>query len=101
MPEKVKETFDKADDINFCFYDYSSFIGKAIRNGIPLEIELEKIKGEMIKHRDNDKNDYDFEIGAMNNLILILDKHISELKGELICPMCVDCPDNCPPDKER
>ena len=34
--EEVKETFDKADDINFCFYDYNSVIGKAIRNGTPL-----------------------------------------------------------------
>ena len=39
IPEEVKETFDKADDINFCFYDYNSVIGKAIRNGIPLPKE--------------------------------------------------------------
>ncbi len=36
IPKEVKEAFDKADDINFCFYDYNSTIGKAIRNGTPL-----------------------------------------------------------------
>lgn len=38
IDDEVKETFDKAskDDINGCFYDYKSCIGKAIKNGIPL-----------------------------------------------------------------
>ncbi len=36
IPKEVKEAFDKADEINFCFYDYNSMIGKAIRNGTPL-----------------------------------------------------------------
>ena len=37
IPEDVKETFNETEDINFSFYDYNSVIGKAIRNGIPLE----------------------------------------------------------------
>ena len=39
IPEEVKDTFDKAskEDINFCYYDYNSVIGKAIKNGKPLE----------------------------------------------------------------
>ena len=37
LPEEVKEKFNKTDNINFCFYDYNSFIGKAIRNSTPLE----------------------------------------------------------------
>lgn len=37
IPKEVKEAFDKADDINFCFYDYNSMIGKAIQNGTPLD----------------------------------------------------------------
>lgn len=53
---------------------------KSLENQKKLQEELEKIKGEMIEHRDNDKNDYDFEIGAMNNLIAIVDKHIKENK---------------------
>ena len=39
IPKEVKEAFDNADDINFCFYDYNSTIGKAIRNGTPLPKE--------------------------------------------------------------
>lgn len=35
IDEEVKEAFDKGD-INFCYYDYNSVIGKAIRNGTPL-----------------------------------------------------------------
>lgn len=46
IPEKVKETFDKADDINFCFYDYNSVIGKAIRNGTPLDSVIKDMKKE-------------------------------------------------------
>ena len=36
IPEETKQAFDRAnnDDINFCFYDYNSVVGKAIKNGI-------------------------------------------------------------------
>ena len=39
IPKEVKQAFDKAnkDDINFSFYDYNSVIGKAIKNGVPLD----------------------------------------------------------------
>ena len=45
IPQEVKEAFDKAskDNINFCFYDYNSVIGKAIKNGTPLE-DIETLK---------------------------------------------------------
>lgn len=36
IPEEVKEAFDKADNVNFCYYVYNSVIGNAIRNGTPL-----------------------------------------------------------------
>ena len=38
IPEETKQAFDRAnnDDINFCFYDYNSVVGKAIKNGIVL-----------------------------------------------------------------
>ena len=52
IPEEVKETFDKADDINFCFYDYNSVIGKAIRNGTPLPKGCGRlIDAEKLTHR--------------------------------------------------
>ena len=52
IPEEVKEAFDKAskDDINFCFYDFNSLIGKAIQNGTVLEpIPDNPTNGDMIK----------------------------------------------------
>jgi hypothetical protein len=38
IPEKVKQTFDNAkdEDLYGNYYDYNSFIGKAIKNGIQL-----------------------------------------------------------------
>ena len=38
IPQEVKQAFDRAnnDDINFCFYDYNSVVGKAIKNGTVL-----------------------------------------------------------------
>lgn len=39
IPESVKQAFDNAaeDDIYGCYYDYNSIIGRAIKNGVPLE----------------------------------------------------------------
>lgn len=53
IDEEVKEAFDKADDINFCFYDYNSVIGKAIQNGIPLDDIRTEIE-DLDIHFDND-----------------------------------------------
>ena len=38
IPEETKQAFDRANnnDINFCFYDYNSVVGKAIKNGTVL-----------------------------------------------------------------
>lgn len=49
LPKEVKEKFDNAtkDDIYSSYYDYNSVIGNAIKNGTPLEEELEKIKAEV------------------------------------------------------
>lgn len=51
IPEEVKQAFDNArnEDINFSFYDCNSVIGKAIRNGIPLEDIIEMIKHASIE----------------------------------------------------
>ena len=57
-------------------------IANSIKAGIPLEEELEKIKADIIKFRDDDKNDLDFEIGAINSIIAIVDKYIKEIKNE-------------------
>ena len=58
---------------------------KAIKNGIPLKEELENIKAEI----KEEKLDVDLDIGnetiynnAINDVLAILDKHTSELKGE-------------------
>ena len=41
IPEEVIEAFENGD-INFCYYDYNSLIGKAIRNSTPInECEAE------------------------------------------------------------
>lgn len=39
IPEAVKQAFDKAteEDIYGCYYDYNSIIGRAIKNGVPIE----------------------------------------------------------------
>lgn len=56
-----------------------------IRNGTPLSEELEKIKKEV----EEEKIDIDLNIGqerlynnAINDVMQIIDNHISELKGE-------------------
>ena len=78
IPQEVKEAFDKAskDDINFCFYDYNSVIGKAIKNGTPLD----DIKAEFTSCYP--KNVYgELELGgrscvfSLNKVFEILDKH--------------------------
>ena len=54
---------------------------EVIANGTPLSEKLEKIKVEIIEYRDNEANDIDFEIGAINDIIAIIEKYISG-KGE-------------------
>lgn len=56
IDDEVKETFDKAskDDINGCFYDYKSCIGKAIKNGIPLPNGLQGVYDEGYKDGKHD-----------------------------------------------
>lgn len=44
--------------------------------------ELEKIKEEIIEYRDDEANDIDFEIGAINDIIAIIEKHISEKENK-------------------
>ena len=39
---------------------------------------IEDIKAEIISYRDNPANDFDFEIGAINDIIAIIDKHIGK-----------------------
>lgn len=74
IPEEVKETFDKADNINFCFYDYNSVIGKAIRNGTPLDDIKAEIKTACTDNYGNEK-DISYE-----HIAYIIDKHIGKEK---------------------
>lgn len=72
---KIEQKFldnELTDNVNR--YDMARY---AIANGIPLEEELKKIKAEIIEYRDNEANDIDFEIGAINAIIAIVKKHIS------------------------
>lgn len=58
-------------------FDYDSLIDFVkVLPGMDQTSKLKKIKAEMIAYRDNDKNDFDFEIGAINGVIAILDKYI-------------------------
>jgi len=81
IPKEVKEKFNKTDNINFCFYDYNSFIGKAIRNGTPLSEEFENIKEKI-------QGLIDFEESCCGNTTLgyqclgVIEDRIAEMKGE-------------------
>ena len=76
--------------IDDCFNGYNICkVKDSIKNGTPLEEELEMIKAE-IENIPNDETTkpigtYDYCLGAENErkiVLQILYKHISELKGE-------------------
>ena len=82
IPQEVKEAFDKAskDNINFCFYDYNSVIGKAIKNGTPLDDirkEIEQLNpvdyGSMFSYESHN-GAKDMKRDALD----IIDKHIGK-----------------------
>ena len=79
IPQKVKEAFDKAskDDINFCFYDYNSVIGKAIKYGTPLDDVRQEIKSmyHTVEFMDEFGSGYNY---ALDEIIEIIDKHIGK-----------------------
>ena len=89
IPQEVKEAFDKAskDDINFCFYDYNSVIGMAIRNGTPLD----DIKAEILEETKCPYGDKCLGANCPSNTdcmimgehaIWIIDKYIGERSDE-------------------
>lgn len=55
IPDEVKKAFEEAtkDDLNGCYYDANSVIGKAIKNGITIP-EGAKMKGAEEPACDND-----------------------------------------------
>ena len=74
LPNEVKDAFDNAsnEDINFSYYDYNSVIGKAIKNGTPLDdikAEIETEKESMIQHNGTS------DLGLA---LEIIDKHIGK-----------------------
>lgn len=42
-------------------------------------------------------------LGGQLSIVRIIEKHFGKFINDegFTCPMCVDCPDNCPLDKER
>lgn len=79
IPEEVKDAFDNAsnEDINFSYYDYNSVIGKAIRNGTPLDDITTKIK-KIIKLYEGT---CDQELGikwGFEEALEIIDNHIGK-----------------------
>ena len=92
IPQEVKEAFNKAskDDINFCFYDYNSVIGKAIKYGAPYGAPLDDVRQEIEHVIDNtyDSTDYDTSLynGAYKDGLYealdIIDCHIGERKED-------------------
>ena len=51
IPKEAKEYFDKpeSDDFKYSYYDHDGLIGKAIRNGTPLD----DVKAEIVKAYDD------------------------------------------------
>ena len=92
IPQEVKEAFDKAnkDDINFCFYDYNSVIGKAIKYGTPLDD---------IKEQQYNKGFYDGYKKATTQANTVIDDIKAEILEETEChygDKCLgaNCPSN-------
>ena len=52
IPEDIKQEFDKTENIALkgAYFDLGGIIGKAIKNGTPLEVvdELEKVSGKTL-----------------------------------------------------
>ena len=76
-----KKIYDRAmlGDFNITVFD------EAVRNGIPLEEELEKIKAEVDKKYDELYVIDEFtngEASAYVKILEIVNEHIAELKGE-------------------
>lgn len=70
ISEEDYDYIKNSDDMNF----------NVIKNGIPLEEELEDVKAE-IENYEIEIFDYSYSQG-LKKAIEIIDKHISELKGE-------------------
>ena len=86
LPDKMYENIKKR---GFVSSRYNLKIAVAVYNGKPLQEELEEIKAEMhknsyMKPMGNFNDEFDEECRAidMDDVNYILDKRISELKGE-------------------
>ena len=65
----------------FDYYDMCIMSDK-VRNGVPLEKELEDIKAEIKTNCDEWIKGQDAEWHTYDRCLYIIDNHISELKGE-------------------
>lgn len=94
LPEYIKHEVDIEEDVDkaedFIKW-YSATLTCAIKDATPLQAELEEIKAEIIKGKckycDIDANiqkclEEHNSICDVNDFLVILDNHISELKGE-------------------
>lgn len=73
IPKSVKQTFDKAteEDIYGTYYDYNSFIGRAIKNGTPLPKGHGKLidADELIKQLEVLANiEWNIQVGSSKGL---------------------------------
>lgn len=85
IPEELKNKIDNANEDNYRTYLwwFETTLYCAIKDGIPLEEELEKIK-EKINSEDIDcqyEEDYVYSSG-LQKAIELIDDRIEELKGE-------------------
>ena len=90
IPDEVKDAFDNAsnEDINFSYYDYNSVIGKAIKNGTPLDDikaenkEIKEILIMFINHINRYGELYSFGFDEKDRLFEIANKWLNERRSE-------------------
>lgn len=89
IPDEVKETFDNGD-VNFCFYDYNSLIGRAIRNGTPLPkgrgrlliLDEECVNANLMKIGNWSCQKWISEVGISNSVVTIIEADKVESEDE-------------------
>lgn len=79
IPKETKQVFDNAEsnDLKGGYYDHGGIIGKAIRNGIPLD----DVKAEIDKAQEPYKTSTAYDEGVRFGLMLayqIIDKYKAE-----------------------
>lgn len=82
IPEEAKQAFDCTSYYDHCgYYDHGGVVGKAIKNGKPLDTVLDEIRAEI----EEMKLDVDLDIGnemiynnAIKDVLQMIDKYRAE-----------------------